>query len=151
MNSSQRWLKQQDKQQEQERVEVEARSKPAFFDTFDDYVKAFPEGEHQGFRRMAEKGCLIATYEGQSCLEGDYYLVHIYEWRAYGNKPDGRVDYRARTGEIIAEVVVNDGDDGYARKRVANRQEAEQEVENLKMLAPFYYGTLVSDFGYRND
>ena len=124
MNNTQKWLA----QQEQLRIELAAQNKPPFFNNFDDYVKIHPTGER--FRAMVRNGILVATYQNQSCLPGDYYIAYAFNWKnKYG-------------------VVVNNGDDGYVRKFCDSYEIAQQELENLKLLAPFYYGTLVESFNF---
>lgn len=134
MNNLQRWRA----EQERRRVEVEAQAKPPFFNTFNEYVKVFPAGEH--WRHMVDPNrVLLATYEGQSCLEGDYYIAWVLHCQHF------------KTKEWITEVVVNNGDDGYVRKTFSNLADAEQGLETLKQLAPFHYSTLVECFEYRWD
>jgi hypothetical protein len=133
MNATQRWLAEQDRL----RVEREAQAKQPYFNTYDDYAKVFPDAN---WRHMVDSGkVLIATYEGQSCVPGDYYIAWVMHCQHY------------KTKEWITEVVVNNGDDGYVRKKCATLEEANQELNNLKCLAPFFYGTLVESFGYRWD
>ena len=123
MNALQAWTKEQERQQ----LEQEARNKPRFFNDFNEYAITYPEVEK--LRRIyGSKECFVATYADQSCLPGDYYAVFINQWH---------------------EVVVNDGDDGYVRKKCKDLQEAKLEVESLKKLAPFHYGEL-KEFGYQN-
>ena len=88
---------------------------------------------------MVDKGqTLIATYEHQSCLEGDYYIVWIRRMYDRGLK-----QYTCPT-----HVVVNNGDDGYYEKPVRTEEEALQELEALKLLAPFH-GSDLQAFGYQ--
>lgn len=119
------------------RVEQEAQAKQSVFDTFDDYVSDYPEGER--WRHMVDAGeVLLATYEGQSCLEGDYYICWAYDHKHY------------KTGMHDYGVCVNNGDDGYMRKKCNSLREAQEELEQLKSLAPFYSGDLL-EFGYYYD
>lgn len=130
MNSTEKWLAQEEKL----RIEREAQAKPPYFNTFDEYVKVYQDGEH--WRHMvARDEVLIATYEGQSCLEGDYYIAWAYAHTHY------------KTKELDFGVVVNNGDDGYVRLKCKTLEEAKQELDKLKLLAPFFYGDLLN-FGY---
>lgn len=129
MNATEKWFAEQEKL----RVEREARAKPAYFNTFDEYVKVYQDGEHWRHRVDRGEKILIATYEGQSCLDGDYYIAWAFT--------------HYNTKEMTFGVVVNNGDDGYVRLKCASLEEAKQELEKLKLLAPFFYGELI-EFGY---
>src|SRR5581483_11634823 len=130
MNANQRWKQ----EQERLRIEQEAQAKPPFFNNYDDYAKVYPNAN---WRHMVGGGkVLIATYEGQSCLPGDYYIAWVLHCQHF------------KTKEWITEVVVNNGDDGYVRKTFATVEEAEQQLEDLKALAPFHYSELVDSFGF---
>ena len=121
MNALQKW-----KRQEYER---ERQSRP-IFDTFDDYVKAFPEAEK--YRRWVENGILLPTYEGYCGMPGDYVTASIHNWKESWF------------------VIVNDCDDGSLRLTLKSRQDAEKEIGNLRLLAPFMMSEL-RDFGYHDD
>ncbi len=132
MNASQKWLA----EQERFRVERKAQAKPAYFNSFNDYVAKFPAGER--WRDMVtKKEILVATYEGQSCLEGDYLIAYIRR----------RFDREKREYAEPTHVMINNGDDGYYNKKVSSEKEAREEIENLKLLAPFC-GSDLKDFGY---
>lgn len=111
------------------------QAKIKFFDNFDDYVKVHQDGEH--WRHMVDPGhILLAGYS--TCLEGDYYIAWAYHGTHY------------KTKEPIHDVVINDGDDGYARKHCASFEEAEALLQELKQLAPFHLGE-IRDFGFDDD
>ena len=136
MNALQKYLAEQERQ----RVEQEAQAKPPFFNTFAEYVTVFPKGARwKSSIEQPSKTILLATYEDFSCVEGDYYIAFVSDYTHH------------KTKKRYIEIVINDGDDMYARKDCASLEEAEQELENLKFLAPFYCGTLVDEFGYRWD
>lgn len=106
-----------------------------FFDTFDEYVKVYPDGEH--WRHMVDKGeVLIAGYS--TCLEGEYYIAWAYHGTHY------------KTKAPIHEVVVNDGDDGYVKLKCSSFEEAEAKLQEIKQLAPFHMSELL-EFGFYND
>ncbi len=113
------------------------QAKPKFFDTFDEYVAVYPDGEH--WRHMVERkngDILIAGYS--TCLEGDYYIAWAQHQNSY------------KTGLPFHDVVINDGDDGYARKHCASFEEAEAALQELKQLAPFSLAEIRA-FGFDDD
>jgi len=109
-------------------------AKPKFFDTFDEYVKVYKDGED--WRRMVGDHVLIAGYS--TCLEGDYYIAFAVHSKHY------------KTGVPFHDVVVNDGDDGYVRKHCASYEEAEAVLQELKQLAPFHMSEIRA-FGFDDD
>ena len=115
------------------------------FESFDLYVKAYPESE--SWRQFVGNGTLIPTYFGQSCVSGDYYVADIRQWPEFARLPNGSVDYSSKTGKIETWISVSDGDDFLIRKRVTDRPEAERELEALKLLFPFHLSEL-KEFGY---
>jgi len=129
------WLMKQLELQEKKQAEIDAQSKPPFL-CFDEYLKLHPEAE--SWRASMSFGALlVACYS--SCLPGDYYIVKAipdYDWRAEPPRflTSGR-------------MVVNDGDDGYYEKAI-QMDEANIELEKLKLLAPFHGSDLVKFFGY---
>lgn len=130
-NAAKNWLAEQER-----KAWLESHNaKPKFFDNFDDYVKVYPDGEH--WRHMVDSGnILVAGYS--TCLEGDYYIA----WAQHQN--------HYKTGEPFHDVVINDGDDGYARKHCASYEEAEAALQELKQLAPFSLGEIRA-FGFDDD
>lgn len=120
-----KWLE----QQERERVEKEANQKPKFFNSFDEYVAAYPEGSR--WKHMVEGGILLATYEHCTCLEGWYLIAKIQQCKRYDSST------KKLTDEIVTSVLVEDGDDFMLRKCVKNLEEAQEELNSLKDWAPF--------------
>ena len=127
LNAYQKYLKKQD----EIKREQEARDKPCF-DSFDEYIAFYPDGEK--WRKWVGDGILIPTYS--SCLDGDFYVASIKQWN----------DYRSKKLEIW--ICINNGDDGMCKKLCESIEKANQEMENLKNLAPFCLGEL-KDFGYK--
>lgn len=107
------------------------------YGNFDDYAKDFPEGEqwrnwcmntyphsHIPYKHYA----VIPGYT--SCLPGNYLPAHVSEYK----------------GKYY--VHVNDGDDCMVRKAFDTEDDAVQELNNLKLLAPFSVFDLHRVFGY---
>jgi hypothetical protein len=130
----------------------------AHYASFDEYVADHPEGER--FRawltnvRVDKRGRPVRGYEvphsvelfrreeptGHNELPGGYLWATIVDWTTgyWQDNPQG------------FKVHVNDNDDGVVIKIVSTREEAEEEMANLRLLAPFEMGDLRL-FGYRPD
>lgn len=141
-SKSNRWLNQQNEQSERLRIEQEAQQRQAF-DTFDEYVKVFPEGEH--FRNWVGNGILIPTYESGCTITGEYYTARIMEYPKDLYPAGKGLSYLNGT----VWIYLNDCDDGSCQKQCKDIEDAKQELEKLKLLAPFYYWNL-KDYGYDN-
>lgn len=118
--------------QEMLRMEAQRRAmeKPSYFDCYDEYVKHFPEYKDYGTPHWVEGKTFIATYEGHGCVPGGYLLCQVVK-------------------QLTSKwsVSVNDGDDGYMIKFCDSMEEAQRELDLLKVLAPFYMEEL-RHFGY---
>lgn len=111
-------------------VSVTLEDRPSF-DNFDDYVKIFPDGEKWRNWVVGTHSHYALVPVTHSCLPGDYAAVHTSTYK----------------GQWY--VHLNDGDDFMFRKPVKDEQEALQEIENLKLMAPFSYSELRS-FGWED-
>lgn len=107
-----------------------------FYDDIDEYKKDFPEEKCADYHFFGgrEQTFLIQTYPYYRCITGSFLSVSI-------QKP-GLYD------PVYSSVLVNDGDDGYARKMFETFEEAVEEAEKLKLLAPFTMDEL-GFFGYQ--
>lgn len=138
--------KEQEKQELAQKLEALYGEKPAppsgkpFYDDFDSYAKDYPEGErfrawltNRGNRKVAL--FLMSSVDGawHEGLPGHYLALSMSEFR----------------GEIIFSV--HDCDDGLCQRRwpVAEREQAEKVLAEMKALAPFDMRESVSVFGFK--
>lgn len=96
--------------------------KPQFFATFDEYVKAFPEGE--SFRRWltndGQRDVVLLLVTGPYCkVPGGYYWAHVSVWKS----------------EV--RVLVHDADDSTLSLKVADEAAGRAKLDELCQLAPY--------------
>lgn len=118
LNTLQQWQKQE--------AERQAQAKPSY-DTFDAYVKDFPEAEQ--YRKWVGDGIMLPTYPNWCGMPGDYITASVHHWHDQWH------------------VVINDCDDGTCQKHFPTEEQAREELNTLKTLSPLVMYDL-RDFGY---
>ena len=108
------------------------------FNTFDEYVAAYPEAEQ--YRRWLGKKKAIFL----PCLESqDGRLIGDYVWAKVG-----RYFQPSSIHHSPFWVHVNNCDDSCAKKFFSTRAQAEKEIEVLKAIAPVSIHILTMVSGY---
>ncbi len=122
---------------------VEGEVVTKFVYTFDEYVALYPEAEKSRAwltgkqERNGNKLVLLQGLPGWGCHPGN--VMNVTLMRAWTH-PRGLYS-------TPPTVLINDGDDGYARKVFATDEEAEAGLAELIQMAPFYPWEL-KEFGY---
>ena len=126
---------------------IEGEHITKFVLSIDEYILLSPEAKkHEGWlkRDQDRPGTVVLLMQAEpcwSCMPGGMYIVK--KWNAFKHPKNDQYSMRAT-------VLVNDGDDAYARKEFDTNEEADQALEDLKLLAPFHMGDLVH-FGYNRE
>lgn len=123
---------------------VEGEIVKKFVYTFDEYVTLYPEAEDYRAwltskqERPGNRVVILQGLPGWGCHAGHMMNVTLYRAFTHPTHPQYSTP---------PTVLLNDGDDRYARKTFATDEEAEAGLAELIELAPFHPGEL-KDFGY---
>ena len=99
------------------------------------FLAAYPDTRWAHF--FQEDEVLLPVMKRYTCIEPGYYCAYIQKpYRDY----------------LKWDVVVNDGDDGYIRKRCDSEQEAKDALELLVSFAPACFAEIVDmEVGFQWD
>lgn len=117
---------------------IEGEIVTKFVYTIDEYCKAFNYQHRPFLENKRGQVAIVQTYPGWSAMAGTMNIVTFYPFfkhprdEKYNNPPT---------------VLVNDGDDAYARKVFKTDEEAQIAYNELLSLAPFTRDELIA-FGY---